>query len=67
MVDLLNHEWMSGEIATDKEVMLEFERRFNEIHSTEHVDSSEEIDERDGRKNMRSNKKEEIEDWVAQK
>ena len=49
---------MSGEIATDEEVMKEFDRRFNEINATEHVDSSEETDERDGRKRMRKVKKE---------
>ena len=67
MVDLMNHQWMSGEIATEQEVIKEFDRRYNEINATEHVDSSEEIDERDGRKNMRSVKKEKIDEWEAQK
>ena len=66
MVDLLNHQWMTGEIATDDEVQKEFDRRFNIISPDSHDVSDEEIKEGD-KKVMRSGANDNDEDWIAEK
>lgn len=67
MVDLMNHSWMTGEIATDEEVQKEFDRRYNIIAPDAHDMSDEETKDGDSRKVMRSGTKEGIEEWVAEK